>query len=233
MTTKIWLCDDEMPDLTKAEKALGEFADVEVRVFNSAWDMLDYATPGNFPDAVITDILMPGWNGVKLAASLREAGFGGMLAFLTTSNNFASEAFQVEAADYILKPVTRKRIEKFLAKLTEQREQRDKGGITLETRGEAQFIKFSQIMYIESYGNTLTFHLKDGEQTNCRATLKAMLEKLPSPPFAQLGRCYIVNMSAVTSCKDGAVILRNGMKLYNKARFSEFRDKWVSFLFDK
>ena len=75
-----------------------------VKILQNGRETLDYVRSGTEVDVCFLDILMPDMTGVVLADQLRREGFAGEIVFLTASNDYAYQAFRVNAFDYLLKP---------------------------------------------------------------------------------------------------------------------------------
>lgn len=99
------LMDDERPALHLLNRAIGERSDVQVvGAYTSPSEMLK-DIPSLLPDMVFLDIEMPGMNGMEVAARLLELHRDIEIVFVTAYRQYAVEAFQVDALDYLLKPV--------------------------------------------------------------------------------------------------------------------------------
>ncbi|WP_158602241.1 response regulator [Cohnella endophytica] len=99
--------DDEMPALRRVGKLLEEFEEVRVcGLFDKSSALLEYAlTEPEQIDLALLDMEMPTLHGLELARKLRECRPEIQIAFLTAHEEFAKDAFEVEALDYLLKPV--------------------------------------------------------------------------------------------------------------------------------
>ncbi|MDQ6423535.1 response regulator [Paenibacillus sp. LHD-117] len=105
---RVIVVDDEQPALRRVGKLLEGMADVQVAgLFAGSAPFLDYvlASPETV-DLVLLDIEMPELNGVELARKLRDISPEIHVAFLTAYEEYARDAFDVEALDYLLKPIT-------------------------------------------------------------------------------------------------------------------------------
>ena len=109
---KIALCDDCSEDITLIHAALDAYfsrkegGQCSVVSFGSALECACAATKDGGFDILLLDICMPGMLGVDVAREVRQAGFGTEIVFLTSSDEFAIEAFSLKAAHYLLKPFT-------------------------------------------------------------------------------------------------------------------------------
>lgn len=107
--------DDEAPARARLRALLGEHRDVAIAGEAEDADAARAVVATVRPDVVFLDIEMPAERGTELAASLPEPR--PFVVFATAYERFAIEAFQYDAADYLLKPVTRQRLEATLARL--------------------------------------------------------------------------------------------------------------------
>jgi len=85
--------------------------------FTDAASLLTARETGTAFDAYLLDILMPGMNGMELARTLRATQPKAPIAFLTTSKDYALEAFSLDASHYIEKPLAKERLETVLDRL--------------------------------------------------------------------------------------------------------------------
>lgn len=105
---RVALVDDEAPARARLKALLGEHPDVEVVAEAEDADAARAVVAASRPDLVFLDIEMPAERGTELAASLPEPR--PLVVFATAYERFAIEAFQYDAADYLLKPITRQRL---------------------------------------------------------------------------------------------------------------------------
>lgn len=105
---RIIAVDDEQPALRRAGKLLEEMDGVQISgLFDSAKRFLEHMRTSPEPvELVLLDIEMPGCDGLELARTLRTERPDIQIAFLTAYEEYAREAFEVEAIDYLLKPFT-------------------------------------------------------------------------------------------------------------------------------
>jgi len=114
---KIIIVDDEMVLVRQMKRMLEELENVEVvgSYVNPIQALLEL--PDSKPDAAILDIEMPGMNGILFAEKCLEAVPDIAILFATAYNNYAAEAFEANAVDYLLKPIRQERLEKAIRKI--------------------------------------------------------------------------------------------------------------------
>lgn len=179
-------------------------------------------------DLLFVDINMPDINGISLVRSLVN---GPMVIFTTAYKQFALEGFELDAVDYLLKPIAPERFEKAVQKAIEY--YRFKNGIKDETK-EALFVRsgyelvkinLSDIEYIESLEDYLKIHRTNGKPVMTLMTVKAILEKLPPDSFARIHRSYVVSLNQIRSIANRKVRLPNA-ELPVSDRYAGFITEW-------
>jgi DNA-binding LytR/AlgR family response regulator len=226
MTLRVVLVDDEPIALRRLAMALNDVAGVDV--VGSAGDGLSAAAliADKAPDLVILDIQMPGRTGLSLAASLPPEDRPEVI-FVTAFEHYAPDAFDVEAADYVLKPVridrlrqaierVRRRIamreaEASVATLTAEVEELNRkrvgaagdglpNAVWAPAKGGDVRVTANAIVWIEAAGDYVIIHTAHRSHM-LRATLTE-LEKVFSPDLIRrVHRSAMVNMTLVEGVK--------------------------------
>ena len=127
----IMICDDQKDELENIKRVVLEYAKVhqelliKVNSFFDPFDMLGEITKNGVPDIALLDICMPGILGTELAKELQDRSGGNTdIIFLTTSSDFAVEAFALHVNDYLTKPFTQERLIDTLERVIEKRKKR-------------------------------------------------------------------------------------------------------------
>ena len=184
------------------------------------------------PDLVILDIQMPKLTGFEMLEVLNERP---NVIFATAYDQYAIKAFELSAADYLLKPFSKERLQNAISKVVEKKknnvskpnevdnviqaysEQANGVNRIVVKKGNAiKVIPLSDIKYLEAEGDYVMVHYSDGKALK-QQTMKYFEENLPSS-FLRIHRAYIVNMDLVIGIepygKDVHVaILSTGEKL--------------------
>ena len=110
----LMICDDQKSELENMGQIVSEYAlthselSLTVKCFLNPFDMLDEMGKSGVPDIVLLDICMPGILGTEVAREILSKREGDTdIIFLTTSPDFAVEAFALHAGDYLTKPYTK------------------------------------------------------------------------------------------------------------------------------
>ncbi|MGQ7946173.1 LytR/AlgR family response regulator transcription factor [Flavobacterium sp. WC2509] len=201
MNTKIkcLLLDDELPGLTYLKMLCEQIPELEiVKSFNDPQKLLDEVPNLDF-DLCISDIEMPGIDGLSLANLLQNK----LVIFTTAYKNYASEAFDIDAVDYVIKPVTKERLEKAVAKSLERFQKRNdsKKFIHLNTDKGKALLYFDQIQYIK----TASVDSRDKEVILADGSLlmlkninfDSLLKQLPKLDFCRVNKKEIIAIKAV------------------------------------
>lgn len=138
MTLRVLLVDDEQLAIDRMRELLSDIDDVEVVGTAMSAAAAQEAVDRLKPDCLFLDIQMPGKSGLALAASLSLEGRA-EIVFATAFEHFAPDAFEVEAADYLLKPVRLDRLRQAVARVKRRRSML-RGPEFLETVNESRFM---------------------------------------------------------------------------------------------
>lgn len=218
--------DDMELGIIKFGKVIKEFQELELkRSFTKAHEALSYCidTP---PDIVITDIAMPGENGLWLAEKLQKLGIP--FAFLTSHNDNAYQAFKLQALHYLSKPVTSADISELLLRYHRQYGSKsNKKSISpttipqrifINTQKQILIIQLSDIVYVNAEGSYTYFHLSSGNVIVSGKTMKTYSDTLlGNPDFVKIHRTYIINQTYLESINkkklEMTFCFKNGMEI--------------------
>ncbi len=221
------LCDDdpaELKSLTAFLAARYGEENAAVASFSTARDALAYMEDGGEATAAILDVMMPGMSGAQLAARMRELKFHGAIIFLTSSTGFVSESYEVEALDYLVKPVEAARLNKALDKLEAWLRKVDVAGILLTSERVTRRVLFREICYAEAGDHVVRFFLTDGETLTVRGSLSAYAEELlQDARFARCHGSFIVNMDYIRSVSDKTALMQGGAEIPIARRYSQLK----------
>lgn len=240
----IALCDDETAELDKTEKLLSDYekehpaVDFIIRRFESADDLICLVREENYmPDLIFMDIYMPDKKndfqplGLEAAKMLRNMNYKGKIVFLTTSREYALEAFDVEALQYIVKPVTEDKLFSLIDGLLKDIEEERKKCILLRVEGRLVKVPLNKIVYCEAQGKKQCLNFVDGTQCVLRMTMTEICEQLlRCQKFVRLGVAFIVNLEYISSLNAKEICMDNGKKIYlPRGIYKELRERYFSY----
>lgn len=170
-----------------------------------AFDIIRYSTAEAFLersagllDLVMMDVMLPGMNGMDAATQLRMFDPAVTLIFVTNMAQYAVKGYEVDAFDFIVKPVRYPhfvmKMDRFLKKLIRKEDKY----IALRLSDRMMRVSISDILYVEVRAHSLLYHTESGVYT-VYGTMKKEEEKLAAESFARCNNCYLVNLAKVQS----------------------------------
>lgn len=165
-------------------------------------------------DLLFVDINMPDINGIELVKSLKVKP---MIVFTTAYKNFAFEGFELQALDYLLKPIDFLRFSQSVEKAVDFYQYKTLAQRPLDTEffyvsSEYRMIKIdlNNIEFIETMEDYIKIHLLDqAKPVLTLMTLKKVLEKLPENRFRRIHRSYVVALQQIKSIHNRKVQLKS------------------------
>ncbi|WOE75529.1 LytR/AlgR family response regulator transcription factor [Alterisphingorhabdus coralli] len=152
------------------------------------------------PDIVFLDINMPAGDGFSVVSALEEMPFAERpkVIFTTAYSRFAVQAFDVEAADYLLKPISAERVIRAIERVTRSRDSdadRQDGRVAVPSGKGTDYIALTDIEYARAESEYIALYV-GGQKRMLRGSLKSFAQELPSG-FCQVHRSYIANAAYV------------------------------------
>jgi len=168
-------------------------------------------------DVVFLDINMPELSGLELIQALANPP---QIIIVSAYEEYAITGFELNVTDYLLKPVSAKRVQQAINKVRERIYLAPKSkSITLKIDREKRKLSLDTIKYIEAYGNYVKVH-QEVQTILATTTLKQLLEQLIGS-FTQIHKSYIVNNNRVIAITNEHVELDNGDKIKIGKSFKE------------
>jgi two-component system, LytTR family, response regulator len=161
-------------------------------------------------DLVFLDIEMPTMTGLELIRNLEKRP---IIILITAKKDYAVEAFELNVADYIIKPVTLSRFMVAVDRAKELFQSKDQKIITNEKEKDYIFVRsnslltkvrISDIIYVQALGDYVNIFTKEKRLT-VHITLKGMEEKLPKDKFYRLHRSYLTSLNHIDNIEEGTV----------------------------
>lgn len=184
-----------------------------VKTFNNPEKLLAEIPDLKF-DLLISDIEMPGIGGLQLAEMLNNK----LVIFCTAYKDYAADAFDIDAVDYITKPVKPERLQKAISKAFERfsKPETAKKFIQLNTDKGKTLLYFNQIQYIKtavSDSRDKTVLLLDGSFLNLKnVKFDTLLSELPEADFCRINKKEIVAMKAIKFFNHNEIVLHHLQK---------------------
>lgn len=197
---------DDEPKALEVVKMLAEkvpFINLKA-TFTDAFQAIPYLQQ-NKVDLLFLDIKMPDISGFEFLNTLSKKP---KVIFTTAYSEFAVNAFEVDAIDYLMKPFSLARFSKACSKALELVEEQNELSIFIKTGAEEEKILFDDILFIHAQGNYMEYHLKN-RKLLCRQTIDEVLKTLPNIGFSRIHRSFIVAINKITKTSRHAVWIGN------------------------
>lgn len=163
-------------------------------------------------DVIFLDIQMEPPDGMETAKLLRQQGDHSLLVFVTVLKELVFDAFQVEAYDYLLKPINSAHFRRTMDRVLRALEQRITKDIVIQRRTGCEVVLLSDLVYCEVLGRKIYLHKQDGTVSDYYDKLED-LERRVDGRFFKCHRSYLVNLDYVRGCQDGQVMLSQGERI--------------------
>lgn len=173
-------------------------------------------------EIVFMDIELPNVNGMEAAKRLNDRSNNVTLIFVTNMMQYAIKGYEVNAFDFILKPVKLHSFKIKMARALAHAEKQRGHKLVIKTEGGLVSRNVNEIKYVEAINHDLVYHFSDGGLITTRCALKNVQEELETAGFFKCNRCYLVNLRYVTAIKDGFVSLGEDELQISRARKPEF-----------
>lgn len=231
---KCIIVDDEPLARKGIQLLLEKYADIEVvGNFNHAASASVYLTL-NPVDLIFLDIRMPGITGIEFARSI---GKNTMIIFVTAYAEYALDSYEVDAIDYLVKPINPERFHQAVRKAMDYSSliKHSSNNTALEfardsitVRADRQFIKveLKDLLYIEGLKDYVILFLND-QRIITNMNLKTIQAELPANQFLRISKSYIVNTNYIQSFNNNAVVIAGKEIPIGNVYRDEFMSKMI------
>lgn len=233
---KVLIIDDERLARKDLTSLLKKFSDIEIVAECDSAEMAMLEIDKHKPDVLFLDIQMPGKDGFALLEELDATPF---VVFVSAYDEYAIKAFEVNAFDYLLKPIQTERLEEVILKIRNEIKNEkipiSKSKLGLEDRvfvkdnDKCWFVQLKDVPLFESEGNYVRIYF-DNNKPLILKSLNKLEEKLNENNFFRANRKHIINLSWVVSVENwfngGLIItLKNNIKIETSRRqAAKFRE---------
>lgn len=211
---KIAIVEDNGASAEKLRSFLERYAvesdeNFDIEIFGDALAFLD--SYKRIYDMVFMDIELPFIDGMEAAKRLRVVDQQVILIFVTNMARFAVKGYEVDALDYLVKPVHYGDFELKLRRAVMRRKESSEAILVVRQSGLLR-LRLQQVRYIEVRGHSLIFHTESGEEKGS-GTLLETEEKLKDKGFLRCNKCYLVNQKHIAAVQGYTLVMSGGEKL--------------------
>lgn len=231
---KIAIVEDEDNEADKLLQCLGKFSGTmpEKFMYKRYYDAASFLESGKTYDIIFLDIILPGMTGMDAAAKIREKDKNVVIIFVTTLAQFAAKGYEVDALDYIIKPVSYDRLTLKMQKAVAIVHANSAKPVIINSTEGAIKVLSDEIVYIEVRGHKLVWHTTGGLFFEY-ASMAATEDLLKSYNFMRCNSCYLVNPRFIKAASGSklTVELTNGEELrISQPRRKQFIKEFTNWL---
>ena len=231
---RIAICDDEkyMSDQIQ-ELACAFFGrrnrETAIRRFSCGRELLEY--DGQI-DILFLDIQMKGMDGMETAKRLRAGKFRGFLIFITVLQEMVFQSFEVQAYDYLVKPIEEARFEKTMERLLASMCSASGSSLLVQKGYESRIIQKEDIVFCEIIDRKIYLNLASGEVVDYYERIENLETKLDSR-FFRCHRSFLITLGHLRGYKNGTAYMDNGREIpVSRLRGKEFSSVILEYMKD-
>jgi len=229
---RIAIVEDEEQSVKGLKKFLEQYSQKTGILFSSVWFkdgfqfISDYEP--NF-DIVFMDIKMPHIDGMETSKRLRKLDPNVVLIFITNLMQYAIKGYEVNALDFMVKPVKYFDFEIKLNKAIEYVNKHLEYGVTIDIDDMKKKLRISEIYYIEVLNHKLIFHTERGNYETY-GQLKKMEEELKNKNFSKCNNAYLVNLRHVTEIHPNHIMVGKDVVPVSRRKKKEFMAQLTNYM---
>lgn len=230
----LWIavCDDDVMECSKIAKKIREIlvemkASCTIRQFYSGRELLQ--SPETF-DIIFLDIIMGDMDGMRTAQTIRERAYDKILVFISSSREYVFDAYEVEAFQYLLKPVEEEKLRRVLQKAVRKMESHSQDFIIISRERQKRKLFLDDIYYFEIRGRLIDVHGAGGV-FSYYGQIGVLEKDLKGKGFFRCHKSYLVNLKYVDVYNRQELVLDHGERLgIAKRRYEEFCQEILKYM---
>ncbi|MDE6913814.1 MAG: LytTR family DNA-binding domain-containing protein [Lachnospiraceae bacterium] len=238
---KIVVCDDSIEDLTEIERLLTKYKEInsntnlEVEQFSHAAKLYQKIQEKELADIYILDMIMSEKTGIDIGTLIRSSNRQSVIVYITSSDDFALEAYGVRAVRYLLKPVSEEQFFEALDYALSLTKLETEKIYPVKTKNGLVAIPYSKIEYIENYSRVLNIFQTDGESVKSIFIRKSFDEEIreiaQDKRFMQVHKSFLINMNYVNKLTQNTILMESGKSIpISKKRVVNVRKEYLLFV---
>lgn len=182
-----------------------------VEILPSALEFLEGTRPA---DVVFMDIGLPGVSGMEAAEVMRQTDELTPLIFVTDLAQYAVRGYQVDALDFMVKPVTYEDFALRMGRATRVMDRNAGGTVNVATDEGLRVIAEKDVVYVEIFRHDLYWHVTGSAQPlHARGTLTRVAEELGAERFCRVSASHLINMGQLALIRPGSVVMSDGTEV--------------------
>lgn len=179
-------------------------------------------------DIILMDVQMKFMDGMSAAEEIRRMDSEVVIIFITNMRQYAIRGYEVDALDYIVKPVSYFAFSQRLGRAISKMKRRAQKKIVVNIKGGMLRISVADIYYVESQGHTLIYHTVSGDYESS-GTIKDMESRLLENNFFRGNKGYLINLAHVDGVQDGCAVVQGEKLILSRARKNLFMEALTNY----
>lgn len=180
-------------------------------------------------DLILMDIEMERMNGIEAAKKVRQIDADVIIMFITQTPHYAMQGFEVDALDYVLKPINYYAFTQRLSRALERLSRRSQKSIMIETGGFVRKVPMNMIKFVEMTNHEANYHLDD-EVITLRESLKSIELKLQDSRFFKCNQSFLVNFDFIDATQGNNILIGNITIPLSRAKKKQFMDAFNNYI---
>lgn len=180
-------------------------------------------------DIILMDIQMQFMDGMAAAEKIREVDKEVIIMFITNMTQYAVRGYQVDALDYMVKPIEYFSFSQKLERALERMKKRDDYFISISVKDGIQKINISELYYIESSGHTLIYRTEKGAYES-RGVMKDVESAMIPHGFFRSNKGYLVNMKYVDGIRENCCVIAGELLPISRAKKKQFMEELTNYM---
>lgn len=237
---KIVICDDNIEDLIKIEKLLNEYTklypnlEIITEKYSDPLKLYNRIREKDLADIYLLDMIMSEKTGIDLGRQLLKSGSESIIIYITSSTDFALDAYSLHAVRYLLKPIRETDLFEALDYALSSREIKKGPVYLIKTKEGLVSAPHSKIQYVENVSRTLEIHLTSGEIIKSIFIRKSFDEEIEEllcdKNFLQVHKSFVINLKYVKKLLPNSVVMESGITIpVSKKRTAEVKKEYLLF----
>ncbi len=228
----IAMVEDDANEVERIKKYLEQYGkeskeNFNMRHFPDGLEFLEKYRPEI--DVVFMDIEMPFLNGMDAAKKLRKFDGSVPLIFITNLKQYALKGYEVEAMDFLVKPVSYASFSTMMNRVCTRLAARTESEIVIQNAQGGFRLKVSDIYYVEVIKHYIVFHTPSGE-IQMWGSLTDIEKRLPAERFARCNSCYLVNLAYAKRVDGNDLYVGDDMIAISRGKKQEFMQRLLKYM---
>lgn len=232
---KIAVCDDRTEDIALIRKLIEKYAQEQELVIEAEYcwqpqEVLRIMAHANEFDCLFLDIYMGNLNGMEIARHIRRNGVSCQIVFFTSSMEHALDAFEVNASQYLVKPIRYDALVNAMNIVLGHSEEK-KVAVSVTVGNRVVAVPLADIIFAETQRNYQMIHMEDGSVLKTRMTCTELTSLIGNrSEFIRLGASYIVNLKYVRQMSANDIELKSGYRIFvPRGCYARLKEKYMEY----